>query len=78
MSNIGENLFLHAEDIEQKNKILTSFRGLNYVTNWWKWTLNNPKLDIVSINALEKFGENPFLRTQDIECKLISDVIQGP
>ena len=26
------------------NKILTSFKGRNPVTNWRKWTLNNPKL----------------------------------
>ena len=40
--------------------------------------LNNPKLDIVNINAFETFGENQFLRTQGIERKLISDFIQGP
>ena len=35
--------------------------------------LNNSIVDIVNINAFAKFGENPFLRSQDIERKLISD-----
>ena len=38
--------------------------------------LNNPKLAIVNINA--KFGQIPFIHTQDIERKRNSDVIQGP
>ena len=43
-----------------------------------KWTLNNPKLDVVNINACAKFGQNPFIPAQDIERKRHSDVIQGP
>ena len=35
-------------------------------------------IDIVNINSFAKFGENPFIRSQDIERKLISDIIQGP
>ena len=36
------------------NEILTSFKGRNFVTNWWKWTLNDPKLDVVNFNACAK------------------------
>ena len=48
--------------------------------------LNNPKLDVVNIYAYAKyvsindyanFGQNPFIRSQDIERKRNSDVIQG-
>ena len=39
--------------------------------------INNPKLDVVNINACAKFGENPFLCSQDIERKWNSDDIQG-
>ena len=52
------------------NKILTSFKGRNSM-DWRKWTLNNSKLDDVNINACAKFGQNPFIRTQDIERKQI-------
>ena len=42
-----------------------------------KWTLNNPKLDVININAYVKFGQSPFIHSQDIEWKWNSDVIQG-
>ena len=45
--------------------------------NWWKWTLNNPKLDVVNVNAYAKFGQNPFICSQDIEQKQNSYAIQG-
>ena len=60
------------------NKILTSFKGHNSVPNWRKLTHNNPKLDVVNINAYVKFCQNPFLHLQDIEQKRNSDIIQGP
>ena len=60
------------------NEILKSFKGHNSVTNLRKWTLNNPKTDVVSINAYSKFGQNPFLHSQNIEQKGNSDIIQGP
>ena len=50
------------------------FRDL---ANFQKWTLNNPKLDVVNINACAKFGKNPFIHSQDIKRKRNSDVIQG-
>ena len=40
--------------------------------------LNNPKQDVVNINVCAKFGQNPFIHTQDIEQKRNSDIIQGP
>ena len=73
-----QNTFIYAQDIERK-EILTSFKGRNSVTNWRKWTLlNNPKLDVVNINAYAKFDRNLFIRSQDIERKQNSNVIQGP
>ena len=56
--------------ILSRNEILTSFKGRNSVMNWRKWTLNNPKLDVVKINACAKFGQNPFIHTQDLEQKI--------
>ena len=64
--------------ILSRNEILTPFNGRNSVTNWRKWTFNNPKLDVVNINASAKFGQNTFIHTPDIEQKRNSDVIQGP
>ena len=32
--------------------------------------LNNPKLDVVNINACAKSGQNSFIHTQDIERKM--------
>ena len=60
------------------NDILTSFKGHNSVTNWQKWTFNNPKLDVINIYAYAKFGQNPVPHSQDIERKQNSDVFQGP
>ena len=60
------------------NVILTSVKGHNSVMNWRKWTLNNPELDVVNINAYAKLGQNPFIYSQDIERKRNSDIIQGP
>ena len=40
--------------------------------------LNNPKLNVVSINDYANFGQNPFICSQDIERKQTSVIIQGP
>ena len=37
--------------------------------------LNNPKLDVFSINDYANFGQNPFIRSQNTERKQNSDVI---
>ena len=39
---------------------------------------NNPKLDLVNINAYIKFGENMSSSSQDIELKQNFCVNQGP
>ena len=39
---------------------------------------SNPNLDLININALTKFGEYPFICSQDIEWKQNFDVYQGP
>ena len=38
---------------------------------------NNPKVDLVSMNAYTKSGESTFIGSQDIEWKRISDINQG-
>ena len=43
-----------------------------------KWMFNNPKLDVININAYVKFGQNPLIHSQDIERKQNFDVFQGP
>ena len=51
------------------NEILTSITGYNSVINVRKLTYNNPKLDLVSINAYPKFGQSLSIRSMDIERK---------
>ena len=41
-------------------------------------TCNNPKLDLVNINAYIKFGENMFSSSQDIKQKQNFGINQGP
>ena len=60
------------------NEILTSIKGHNSVINLQKLTCNNPNLDLVNINAYAKVGQLPSIRSQDIEWKRNSDIIQGP
>ena len=38
---------------------------------------NIHKLDVININAYVKFGQNPFIHSQDTEQKWNSDIIQG-
>ena len=51
------------------NVIMMSFKGHNSVLNWRKLMLNNPKLDVININAYAKFGQNPSKFSQDTEQK---------
>ena len=60
------------------NEILTSIKGRNSVKILQKMTGNNPKLDLVNIDVLTKFGRILSIRSQDIERKRNSDVNQGP
>ena len=39
---------------------------------------NNPKLDLVNINAYAKFDPIPSISSQDIKWKRNSDINQGP
>ena len=41
-------------------------------------TGNNPKLDLVNVDARKKIGKILSIRSQDIELKRKSDVNQGP
>ena len=47
-------------------------------TNMRKRMCNDPKLDLVNMNAYIKFGENLSICSQDIVRKQNSDVYQGP
>ena len=60
------------------NEILMSIKGHNSVKIWRKMTGNNPKLDLVNVDVHTKFGQILSIRSQDIERKQNSDVIQGP
>ena len=44
-------------------------KGNNSGTNFRKIKCNDPKLDLVNINAYTKFGENMSSSSQDIERK---------
>ena len=59
-------------------EILVSIKGHNSGTNVRKKTCNNPKLDLVNINAYIKFGEILSICSQDIEQKQNFGVNQGP
>ena len=60
------------------NEILMSIKGHNSVKIWRKMTGNNPKLDLVNVDVHTKIGQILSIRSQDIERKQNSDVIQGP
>ena len=64
--------------ILSKNQILTPIKGRNSVTNLRKTMIYNTNVDPVDDNVYTKFGLNRFIRFQDIEQKLNSDVNQGP
>ena len=60
------------------NEILTSIKGRNSIKILLKMTGNNPKLDLVNVDAHTKFGQILSIHSQDIERKRNSDVNQGP
>ena len=51
------------------NKILTSIKGCNSFKILRKMMGNNPKLDLVNVDAQTKFGQILSMRSQDIERK---------
>ena len=58
--------------------VLKIIKGHNSGTNFGKMACNNPKLDLVNMNAYIKFGENLSICSQDIERKQNFGVNQGP
>ena len=65
-------------EILSRNKILALIKGYNSGTNFRNMPCNNPKLDLVNMNAYIKFGENMSSSSHDIEWKENFDVNQGP
>ena len=63
--------------ILSRNEIWTLIKDHNSGTNVQKITCNNPKLDLVNMNANIKFDEILSIGCQDIERKRNLDVIQG-
>ena len=61
-----------------KNKILTTIKGRNSVANLRKTKIYNNNVDLVNDNVFTKFGLILSIRSQNIEQKPNSDVIQGP
>ena len=62
-----QNMILKGRGI--LNEMLTSIKGLNYITNLQKLMCNNQNLDLVIINAFIKFGEILSICYQGIERK---------
>ena len=60
------------------NEILAQIKGHYFVSNVRKMTCNNPKLDLVNINAYIKFGKILSNCSQDIERKQNFAINQGP
>ena len=63
-------------DRQPKSNIAPTFSKRGY--NNTKMMCNNPKLDLVNMNAYIKFGEILSICFQDIKSKLDSGVNQGP
>ena len=59
-------------------KILASIKDHNSGTNVLKIMCNNPKLDLINMNAYIKFSENQSICSKDIEWKRNSGANQGP
>ena len=53
-------------------------KGHNSGTNVLKIICNDPKLDLVNMNAYIKFGEILSICSQDVERKRNFDINQGP
>ena len=51
------------------NKILTLIKGRNSINILQKMTGYNPKLDVVNVDVLTKFGQILSICSQDIERK---------
>ena len=64
--------------ILSKNQILTSIKGSNSVAILRKTMIYDTNIDLVNDTVYTKFGLYRYIRFQDIEQKLNSDVNQGP
>ena len=60
------------------NEILVQIKGHNSGSNVQKMTCNNPKLDLINMNAYIKLSENLSICSKDIEQKRNSGVNLGP
>ena len=73
----GEILSNSSQAIERKHNSGVN-QGHNSDTNLPKMMCNNPKLDLVNMNAYIKFGEILSIGCQDIERKQNFGINQGP
>ena len=64
--------------ILSKNQILTSIKDCYSVANLRKTMIYDTNIHLVNDNLYTKVGLNRFIRFEDIEQKLNSDVNQGP
>ena len=64
--------------ILSRNKILTSIKGYNSVTNKQNMEDGNPNICLIDIYTFTKFGEILSICPQDIEQKQNSVANQGP
>ena len=71
-----DKFYPKCSQIFSRNEILLSIKGHSFVTIVRKMMCNNPKLDLVNMNAYIKFGENLLIYSQDIEQKRNSGVNQ--
>ena len=72
------SIYLFVLKVLSKNQNLTLIKGHNSVANLEKTMIFNISVDLVNDYVYTKFGLNWFIRFQDIEQKLNSDVKQGP
>ena len=70
-------LSICSQDIEWKRNF-GYIKGHNSSTNLRKMACNNPKLDLVNMNAYIKYGENMSVSSQDIERERNFGANQGP
>ena len=75
-----QNLVLFCQfvlKILSKNRILTSIKGRNSVSNLQKTKIYNTNIDLVNDNVFTKFGLILSIRSQDIEQNQILISIKG-
>ena len=68
----------HVLNILSRNKILTSIKGYNSVTNKQNMEDSNPNMYFINIYTFTKFGEIISICPQDFAQKQNSVANQGP